>query len=127
MKRVNRRELGRWGEAVARRHLVSCGYRLLETNWRISRGEIDLIMQIGEVIVFVEVKSRSSQEFGLPEAAVTASKQKRLIALAWSYLQEKEMLDREWRIDVIAVEGTPREGPTRLDHYENAISPGPDQ
>jgi putative endonuclease len=124
---LNREEMGRWGEAVARRYLESQAYQVLESNWRTSAGEIDLITQFQGAIVFVEVKSRKGRAFGLPEEAITRSKQDRLVKLAWSYLQQKDWLDREWRIDVIAVEGTPEGGPTRLDHYENAFAPGLDQ
>jgi putative endonuclease len=120
-------ELGQWGEIVARQHLESRGYQVLESNWRIADGEIDLIAQDGDTVVFVEVKTRSDQRFGLPEESLTRVKQDRLIDLAWKYLQSREMLEVGWRIDVIAIEGTPTQGPVRLAHYENAVTSGPDQ
>lgn len=120
------KEFGRWGEAVARQHLESRGYRHLESNWRVAKGEIDLIFQDGDTLVFVEVKTRRDQRFGLPEESLTRLKQDRLIDLAWMYLQSLDRLDAPWRIDVIAIEGTPTHGPSRLAHYENAVTSGPD-
>jgi putative endonuclease len=119
-------ELGRWGEMLARQHLISKGYQLKESNWRVPEGEIDLVFRDGETVVFVEVKARSHQGFGLPEESLTRRKQDRLIDLAWRYLQSNDMLDADWRIDVIAIEGTPSRGPSRLAHYENAVTSGPD-
>ncbi len=119
-------DLGRWGEILARQYLLSKGYQLRESNWRVPEGEIDLIFQDGETVVFVEVKARRHQEFGLPEESLTRRKQDRLIDLGWRYLQSSDMLDAHWRIDVIAIEGTPSRGPSRLAHYVNAVTGGPD-
>jgi putative endonuclease len=114
-----KQSLGAWGEAVAAEYLSSLGYEVVARNVRTSYGEIDLIVRKPEQIIFVEVKARSSQEFGHPEEAVTASKQQHMLDAAQSYLQEHE-LEGDWRVDVISVlrhKGQPPE----IVHFENAL------
>ena len=66
-----RRALGHWGESVAATHLEAKGYVILARNWRCRLGEIDLVAQLGDVVIFVEVKTRRGRDFGLPEEGVT--------------------------------------------------------
>jgi putative endonuclease len=120
MSRV-RRNMGMWGEKIAAEYLVDRGYEILERNVRSAEGELDIVAKQGEYIVFVEVKTRGSQEFGKPEEALTTSKQDRLRKAAWAYLDEHASLDALWRIDVIAIEGTMAHGVDRLEHYEFAV------
>jgi putative endonuclease len=119
-----RRKMGMWGEKVAAEYLADRGYEILERNVRNSEGELDIVAKLGDCIVFVEVKTRGSQNFGSPEEALTASKQDRLRKTAWTYLEERECLDAFWRIDVVAIEGTQAGGVERLEHYEFAIGGG---
>jgi putative endonuclease len=101
---MSTREMGLWGEARAREHLLARGFRILALNWTSAEGEIDLIAQDGETIVFVEVKTRSSHVYGRPEESVTYEKQQRLQRAAWRYLQENGIENADWRIDVIAID-----------------------
>ena len=85
-------------------YLRAQGYRLLARNWRVSRGEIDIIAREGETLVFVEVKARSGKGFGGPEAAVHPAKQRRLIEAARAFIAETAC-ELPMRFDVVAVEG----------------------
>ncbi len=117
----DRRSLGRWGEELAARQLAARGYTILARNWRCEAGELDLVAQDGNSLVFVEVRTRRGQALGTPEESVTAEKQARLIALAESYLQAHPWTG-DWRIDVIAIEMDRRGRVLRIDHYENAVT-----
>lgn len=123
---MSTRTLGRWGEEVAAQHLRARGYRLLARNWHCVEGELDLVALQGDMVVFVEVKARRSDAFGAPEEALTTVKQRRLLRAAWAYLEQHGLTDRAWRVDVVAVEGSPRQGVNRLEHYENAVEADPD-
>ena len=112
--------LGRWGEKAAEQFLAKEGYEILDRNARTQYGEIDLVARKNEEIVFVEVKSRSSTEFGFPEEAVTALKQQHLRDAAETYLQAHPELSGDWRIDVISVHRV-RGGSPEFMHFENAV------
>ena len=118
---THQKRLGEWGENQARCHLETRGYVFIERNFRVSEGEIDLVMQDGDIVVFVEVKTRTSDNFGAPEESVSKAKRQRLQRAAWIYLQEQEMLDAFWRIDVVAIEATPNWTIRRIDHYPGAF------
>jgi putative endonuclease len=113
--------LGRKGEEAAARRLASLGYTIRARNVRTPYGELDLIAVRGESTVFIEVKTRRSRTFGLPQEGVTARKKRRLAASAQYYLQEHGLSATPWRIDVVAVEcdglGTVR----RIEVFENAV------
>lgn len=126
------KDLGKWGEALAADYLLNRGYTILARNERTPYGEIDLIVQqsssseIGPeesqgVIVFVEVKTRTSKKFGYPEQSVTSRKQESLLSSAQYYLQEHSDKDIDWRIDVIAIERYGDQEPI-IHHFENAMS-----
>ena len=104
MRPSRRQELGRHGEKLARRHLESKGYRVLETNYHSKSGEIDLIAEHLGTLVFIEVRTRGAGMLGTPEESVTASKRLRLVAVAEEYLQAADTPNAEWRIDVVALE-----------------------
>ena len=96
--------LGRWGEDLAGRFLQDAGLQILETNYRCARGEVDIVAQDKDEVVFVEVRTRRGAEFGTPEESVTASKAQRLIATAQHYLQQKSGEgETSWRIDLVSV------------------------
>ncbi len=118
---MDRRTLGNWGEEKALRHLMDQGYHLLACNWRTREGEIDLVMEQDLTIVFIEVKTRKTDRFGSPEESITPGKQKRLRKTCLAYLQENDYENRDWRIDVVAIESARTGEITRLDHYENAV------
>jgi len=98
---------GAAGEANACAFLRESGYEIVARNWRTRRGEIDIIAREGDVVVFVEVKARTSDEFGGPEAAVDKRKQRRLIAAARAF-GASTACDLPMRFDVVVVrpEGT---------------------
>jgi putative endonuclease len=95
----------------------------LGRNERSRYGEIDLLARAPDgMLVFVEVKTRTSRSFGYPEEAVDARKLEHLVSAAEAYLLEHPEMDEQgWRIDVIAIEGRPEEGPDRagIEHFEN--------
>lgn len=114
-----RQIIGAWGEHQAAGFLLEHGLQILEKNFRTSEGEIDLIAKDGDEIVFVEVKTRTNQNFGFPEEAVTDEKLEHLNAAAELYLTEH--LDAvDWRIDVIAIQGKPGEESLEFEWFKNA-------
>lgn len=86
---MNNRQLGTLGEDIAAHMIMERGYTILERNFRCKYGEIDIIATDGELIIFVEVKTRRTKRFGLPEEAVGQIKQNRLRQLAALYLEKK--------------------------------------
>ena len=112
--------LGRWGEKAAEQFLTEKGYEILDRNARTEYGEIDLVARKGQETVFVEVKSRSSTQFGFPEESVTEIKQQHLRDAAEMYLQAHPEFSGNWRIDVISVQRA-RGGPPEIVHLENAV------
>ncbi len=116
-----RQKLGQTGESLAARELQRRGYRLLARNWRCPAGEIDLIAEQGGALVFVEVRTRRGDARGTPLESITPAKQAKLIEAAQTYLQENTLEDRDWRIDVVAVEMSPRGALLHIDVIENAI------
>lgn len=116
-----RRALGQAGESLAARELARRGYRIVERNWRCPIGEIDIVAEKGGVLVIVEVRTRRGDEHGTPQESITPAKQAKLIEVASTYVQEHELQDRDWRIDVVAVELSPRGGLIRIDVIENAV------
>jgi len=98
-----RRELGRFGEAYAARHLVEQGMVVLDRNWRCPAGEIDLVLRDGRVLVVCEVKTRSSTGFGSPLEGVTDRKAARLRRLAACWLAEHRLRPDDVRIDLVGV------------------------
>jgi putative endonuclease len=113
--------LGRWGEERAAEYLAAKGYKLIGRNLRTEYGEIDLLAQIDETLVFVEVKTRSSHAYGYPEESVSALKQQHMADAAESYLQNHAEQQGEWRVDVIAVTRRVGKEPLIL-HLENALA-----
>lgn len=108
-------ELGRRGERLAERHLIARGYRLLARNWRCRHGEIDLVVRDGATIVFVEVKTRSSDAFGHPFEAITPVKLARMRRLAGVWCEAHPGERGRVRLDAVAVLA-PREGRPRIEH-----------
>jgi putative endonuclease len=118
---THKKRLGDWREIEARRYLETKAYVFIERNFRVPEGEIDLVMQDGDIVVFIEVKTRTSDSFGTPEESVSGAKRKRLLRAAWAFLQEWERIDASWRIDVVAIEASPNWTIQRLDHYRSAF------
>lgn len=102
--RLHKKELGARGEAIAVGYLQSRGYRILECNYRNKLGEIDIIAEQGEDLVFIEVKTRSDSLFGSPLESVTIPKQRQLSKVALEYLSKCNCHDRPARFDVVGVQ-----------------------
>ena len=113
-----RKLLGKTGEDSASRFLAQQGYRILERNFSIPSGEIDLIALDRDTLVFVEVKTRTSDAYGAPELAVDSRKQARMTKAALAYLKRRKLHQMPCRFDVVAITRTPEE---RIELIRNAF------
>ena len=118
---MQRRNTGILGEKFARDFLKKRGYRILETNYRCPRGEIDIVARHKDSLVFVEVRTKTSLEFGTPEESVTRTKRNRMRAAAFHFLQAHTELPQLWRIDFVAIELNQKGKPSRIELIENAV------
>lgn len=112
-------ETGRQGEDLAAAHLQREGWEILERNWRCSEGEIDIVARDGDTLVICEVKTRTSERFGTPLAAVTSVKVTRLRRLALAWLSARDARAGAIRIDVVGVLLDPH-GDVTLEHVRGA-------
>jgi putative endonuclease len=115
------RATGLLGEKLAQDFLKGRGYRIVTTNYRSPDGEIDIIASKNDVLIFVEVRAKSSHAFGTPEESVTNRKKQKLVKVAQDYVQSHEMQESPWRIDFIAVEVDKNGNPLRIEQIENAV------
>ncbi len=113
-------DIGEQGEQLAQAHLAAKGYRLLAVNWRYRKDELDIVAEFKKIIVFVEVKTRTSRYFENPKEAVTIKKQRNIIRAANAFIEENA-IDLEARFDIISVliEGKKEE----IEHIEDAFYP----
>jgi len=116
-----RRELGAFGERVAAAHLEAKGYRIRARNFRCREGEIDIVAEDGDCLVFVEVRTRRGDAFGTPAESVTVAKERRLLTVAKAYLQQHNDVPPNQRIDVVAVELS-RGRLLPVQHIEGAVA-----
>jgi putative endonuclease len=115
----NTHSKGESGERVAEKFLTEKDFRLIERNYRYERGEIDLIFDDHGILVFVEVKTRSSDAYGEPEDSITPRKRRQIRKVAEAYLWEKNIKDTECRFDVVAIK---RDGMKEtINYYKNAF------
>jgi putative endonuclease len=117
-----RRQLGAFGERLAAAHLEAKGYRIRARNFRCREGEIDIVAQDGETLVFVEVRTRRGDAMGGPAESVTPAKEARLVAVATAYVQALAEPPADQRIDVVAVQLSPGGRLLAIDHIEGAVS-----
>jgi putative endonuclease len=96
---------GRWGENLAAAHYERLGYEILDRNWRSPTGELDLVVERDRTIVFSEVKTRRSDRYGPPGAAVGTTKQRRIRLLALEWLKAHDRERDGIRFDVVAITG----------------------
>ncbi len=122
---MDRKEVGKLGEKAAQKFLRKRGYRIRETGFRCHHGEIDIIAQQKDYLVFVEVRTKSSLDFGTPEESITQAKKEKLIASALTYVSTHQKPPSEWRIDVVAVELDDKGKANRIELIENAIEQSP--
>jgi len=112
--------IGKSGELLASTHLMQLGFNILERNWRYRRYEIDIIAEHQDVMVFVEVKYRSDNSHGNPQAFVSRKQQKRIIEAANHYLMDND-IDKEARFDIIAIDKST--GENKVEHIPDAFYP----
>lgn len=115
-----RKLFGQAGESAAEEYLRRKGYRIVARNLRSPVGELDLVVEDGRVLVFVEVKARRTDAFGGAIQAVHQRKQKKLIQLAAQYLARHHVKDRLCRFDVVLLQGTDAAVP-QIEHIQNAF------
>lgn len=115
---ATKKEIGLKGENHAANYLISLGYVLMERNWRFSHAEIDIIAKEGEILVFVEVKTRSYTYFGQPEEFISSYKEKLISDAASQYMQS---INHEWeiRFDIISIL-IQENGELLLEHFKDA-------
>ncbi len=111
-------ELGKLGEEMAVEYLQKQGYSILQTNWMFQKAEIDIIAQKGDVLAIVEVKTRSSVEFGLPQEFVKPKKIQLLVKAVNEYVMQND-LDVEARFDIISI--YKNNGIFEVEHLEDAF------
>ncbi len=114
-------DLGVKGEKIAQSYLKNNNYLILETNWRHGRAEIDIICKKEDILVFVEVKTRTSDYFGKPEEFVTKKKERLMFHAANEYM---ELVNHLWeiRFDIISIL-IDNSGNVDLNHFEDAFFP----
>lgn len=100
---MNKRQVGLTGEQMAAKYLQKQGYKILQRNFVAPHGEIDIVAQDGNFVVFVEVKRRKTQEFGLPREAVTLHKQQTIVQCAKVWLAKNKLYGTSVRFDVVDI------------------------
>ncbi len=105
---MDKKRLGRRGEEVALHFLRRKGYRIIEKNYACRMGEVDIIAKEKDTLAFIEVKTRTSTEFGPPQLAVDQRKQEQLSKVALYFLKERNLKDVKARFDVVAILLGPR-------------------
>lgn len=114
-------ELGTKGENIAQNYLIKQNYEILDTNWRYRKAEIDIICKKEDILVFVEVKTRSTDAFGQPEEFVSAYKERLMFQAANEYMDN---INHNWeiRFDIISV--LKSDSGFDIRHFEDAFFPG---
>jgi putative endonuclease len=115
---THNQRIGKWGEETATEYLTLKGYEIIGRNIRTPYGEIDIVAKQKDVMVFVEVKTRTSNKMGLPEESITPRKRQHMLSAAEHYATENGI--DHWQIDVIAIEGKPGSNP-KITYFENAL------
>lgn len=117
-ERGEKKRLGAQGEDLAASYLQRHGIRILERNYRRGYGEIDIVARDGTILVFVEVKTAATDDFGQPEEWVDNRKQRQIARMAAAYLQEHGIRDVDCRFDVVTVNKTKND---EINHIQNAF------
>jgi len=116
----NKRDFGKEGEEIAAQYLLEKGFEIIKRNYQFSHGEIDIVAMDGDTLVFVEVKTRKTLEYGEPEYAINKKKIQQLKKMAELYLFDKQIEEADCRFDVIAIILGSENNP-QITHYENAF------
>lgn len=117
----NNKSIGNKGEALACAYLIKRGYRILARNYLIRGGEIDIVAIDQEFLVFIEVKTRYSHEYGLPIEAMTPGKIKALLKTAMFYLQSRGWSNKAYRIDFVGVDFTNSSEDPEIELVKNIV------
>lgn len=119
---ISKRSKGQHYEAVAEKHLISCGFSLIERNFHAKGGELDLIMRDGNTIVFVEVRYRAQQTFGHAAETVTRSKIQKILKAAnvWLMKNGLSVYSTDFRFDLVAI----HQHGKQVEWIKNAITQG---
>ena len=116
--KTQKQKIGEMGEDLAVKYLKKKHYKIIGRNFIADKyGEIDIIAQDKGELVFIEVKTKTDEQFGLPEQEFTYQKKKKLRRAIQNYLFKKYWLDKEWRVDLVAIEFSGQEPDIR--HYES--------
>ena len=113
--------LGQRGEKLAAKYLRRKGYKIIARDERSGLGELDLVALDGQTVVFIEVKTRRSSDFGHPAEAVTHDKQRRMTRLAVTWLKRHRLLESSARFDVVAITWPDGSRTPTIEHYPNAF------
>ena len=116
---MDKKTIGQDGEQAAVIFLKKKGFHIVQTNYRVAGAEVDIIALVGEILCFIEVKTRKSGDFGLPEAFVTLAKQRKIIRAAKFFSTRKAYLGYRVRFDVVSIISD--ENGMAFDHLENAF------
>ncbi|MCG8483143.1 MAG: YraN family protein [Clostridia bacterium] len=100
---MERKKLGAEAEVLARKKLIAENYQILEANFTCKIGEIDLIAKDGDILVFVEVRSRKNTNYGFPQETINFKKQRKLRNIAQYYLKIRNAMEAHCRFDVVAI------------------------
>ncbi len=109
---------GQLGENLAKKHLMNKGFKIIDTNYRTKLSEIDLIAQFKDILVFIEVRTRTGDKFGMPEQSLIRKKINKVIKNAQMYMKYKGYTG-QYRIDAVCVVLDKDKKLLRLNHYEN--------
>lgn len=112
--------LGKYGEEVATTFLIDKGFQIVTRNYRQKTGEVDIIAQDGSTLVFIEVKTRSSLQFGQPFEAVTEKKQAKLKRIALDYMTRNSIKNQAARFDVVSILIKKNKEPV-IEHLQNCF------
>lgn len=114
-------DFGKEGEQVAQRFLVEHGYHILTTNWMFGKGELDIVCEKDDLLIVVEVKSRSTEYFEHPKDAITNAKIRRIVNTTHEYIMSHD-LHKDVRFDVVSVIPDGHSG-YKIEHIEDAFLP----
>lgn len=115
------RQLGAEGEKLAAKFLKRRGYKIVQRNYRCKLGEIDIIASRKGILIFVEVKTRTTEEFGQPQHAITPAKKNQISKAALSYIRENNLARQSCQFDVIAIMFSSGSRKPKIQHIENAF------
>ena len=114
-----RQKLGISGEKMAAEYLKKKGYQIIERNFRVREGEIDIISRRKNELIFIEVKTRTSLTYGFPEEAVGEKKQQKILAVINRYLENKGLNPTKWHLEIITLFFDRKKRQFSLRHLKN--------